>query len=105
MHGQHLTNHCDHVYWTTSSAVSPNTDTALEYKQLKLEPQIVQRVEGCSKEIGRLSREEFPKMMTESNTIHFIYPSEKPSDRKATYLGIVASFHPQRRYVGFFSLL
>ena len=48
MHGQHLTNHCDHVYWTTSSAVSPNTDTALEYKQLKLEPQIVQRVEGCS---------------------------------------------------------
>ena len=33
MHGQHLTNHCAHVYWTTSSVVSPNTGTALENTQ------------------------------------------------------------------------
>ena len=35
-------------------------------------------------------------MLTGTNTIHFIHPSDKPIDRKATYLKIVAELKPHK---------
>ena len=36
-------------------------------------------------------------MMTGSNTIHFIHPSQKLANRTATYLRIVANYRPQKK--------
>ena len=53
-------------------------------------------IRGCSKEIGRLTRGVHLRMMTGSNTIHFIHPSQKPANRTANYLRIVANYRPQK---------
>ena len=68
----------------------------MEYPQLILGDKAKHWIKGCSNEIGRLARGVHPQMMTDFNTIHFIHLSQKPSDRVATYLRIVASYRPQK---------
>ena len=52
-------------------------------------------IRGYSNEIGRLARGVHPRMMTGSNTVHFIYLSQKPANRTATYLRTIANYKPQ----------
>ena len=68
----------------------------MEYPQLILGDKAKNWIKGCSNESGRLARGVHPQMMICSNTIHFIHPSQKSSDRFATYLRIVASYRPQK---------
>ena len=46
--------------------------------------------------MGRLAQGVRPHILTGTNTIHFIHPSDKPTDRKATYLKIVAELKPHK---------
>ena len=46
--------------------------------------------------MGRLAQGVRPHMLTGTNTIHFIHPSNKPTNRKATYLKIVAELKPHK---------
>ena len=46
--------------------------------------------------MGRLAQGVRPHMLTGTNTIHFTHPSDKPTDRKATYLKIVAELKPHK---------
>ena len=84
------------AFFTANAVVDSTTGASLEYPQLKLGKEAKAWIKGCSNEIGRLARGIYPQMIIESNTIHFIYPSQKPSDRVATYLHIVSSFRPQK---------
>ena len=68
----------------------------MEYPQLKLGKEAKAWIKSCSNEIGRLARGVHPQMMTRSNTLHFIHPTQKPTDRVATYLRIVSSFRPKK---------
>ena len=52
-------------------------------------------IRGYSNEIDRLARGVHPRMMTGSNTVHFIYLSQKPANRTATYLRTIANYKPQ----------
>ena len=85
-----------HAFFTANAVLDPITGAALEYPKLKLGDNAKAWIRGCSNEIGRLARGVHPQMMTGSNTIHFIHPSQKPPDRTATYLRIVANYRPQK---------
>ena len=83
-----------HAFWTANSAVDKVTGEALEYSALKLGAESKKLIQSCSNEMGRLASDVLPHMKLGSKTIHFIHPSEKPSDRRATYLRIVAELKP-----------
>ena len=84
-----------HAFFTANAVLDPITGSALEYSKLKLGENAKAWIHGCSNEIGRLARGVHPQIMTGSNTIHFVHPSQKPPDRTATYLHIVANYRPQ----------
>ena len=65
----------------------------MEYPQLKLGKEWIKYYSNKS---GRLVRSVYPQMMTGSNIIYFIHPSQKPTDRVDTYLRIVSSFRPPK---------
>ena len=85
-----------HAFWTANSVVDKVTGEALEYSALKLGIDSKKWIQGCSNEMGRLASGVLPHMKSGSQTIHFIHPSEKPSDRRATYLRIVAELKPHK---------
>ena len=93
---QHNLNLPAHAFWTANTVVDPDTGASLEYKDLKLGEDSQQWLQGCSNEMGRLAQGVRPHMLTGTNTIHFIHPSDKPTDRKATYLKIVAELKPHK---------
>ena len=80
-----------HAFWTANSVIDPTTGASLEYAQLKLGADGVEWIHAASLEIGRLAQGIHPHMPTGSDTIHFIKHTDKPFDRKATYLRIVTS--------------
>ena len=81
---------------TANSVVDPFTGAVLEYKNLKLGPAAKLWIRGFSNEVDRLVQGGRPQILTGSNTIHFIHPSTKPVDRKATYCKIVVTFKPHK---------
>ena len=69
----------------------------MECPQLILGDKAKHWIKGCSNEIGRLARGVHLQMMTGSNTIHFIHPSQKTfRSSRYIYLRIVASYRPQK---------
>ena len=79
-----------------NTIVDPDTGASLEYKDLKLGENSQHWLQGCSNEMGRLAQGVRSHMLTGTNTIHFIHSFDKPTDRKATYLKIVAELKPHK---------
>ena len=102
---QSLANRCIHgslppeAFFTANSVIDPETGAALEYRHLRVGPNAKEWLQGASNEIGRLAQGLEPNMKTGSNTMHFIHHWEKPADRKATYLRVVAEIkaHKEER--------
>jgi hypothetical protein len=84
-----------HAFWTANAVFNPDTGVAEEYGKLKLGTNAQEWMRGCSKEIGRLAQGS-KEVAVGTNTMHFIRPSQKPADCKATYLHIVANYRPQK---------
>ena len=93
---QYSLNLPSHAFFTANAVLDPYTGATLEYPQLKLGKNVKEWIRGCSNEIGRLAREVQLRMITASNTIHFIHSSQKPANRTAKYLRIVSSYRPQK---------
>ena len=93
---QHAFNLPPHAFWTSTSVVDTNTGATLEYRDHKLGSQATQWISGTSNEIGRLAQRVKPHMLTSSDTIHFIHPSQMSSDRRNTYLRIVVELKPNK---------
>jgi hypothetical protein len=85
-----------HAYWTANSVVDPSTGISLEYSQLKLGADGAEWIQAATNEIGRLAQGVQPNMPTGTDTIHFIPHTDKPPDRVATYLRIVAALKPNK---------
>jgi hypothetical protein len=85
-----------HAFWTANAVVDPNSGAALEYSKLKISTEGAEWIQAAANEMGRLSQGVQPHMPTGTNTIHFIPHTEKPHDRKATYLKIVAAIKPHK---------
>jgi hypothetical protein len=86
-----------HAYWTANSVIDEATGALLEYAQLKLGADGEDWIAAAANKIGRLAQGVQPHMPTGTNTIHFIHPSEKPADRKGTYLRIVSALKPLKQ--------
>jgi hypothetical protein len=84
-----------HAFWTANAVFNPDTGVAEEYGKLKLGTNAQEWMRGCSKEIGRLAQGS-KEVAIGTNTMYFIRPSQKPADRKATYLHIIANYRPQK---------
>ena len=94
---QHNLNLPPQAFFSANSGVDSTTGASLEYPQLKLGDNAKNWIKGCSNEIGRLARGVHLEMMTGSNTIHFIHPSQKTfRSSRYIYLRIVASYRPQK---------
>ena len=92
----HTFNLPPYAFWTSNSVVDTNTGATLEYRDRKLGSQATQCIAGTSNEIGRLAQRVKPYMLTGSDTIHFIHPSQMSSDRRNTYLRIAAELMPNK---------
>ena len=68
----------------------------MEYKDLKSKPQAKEQIRSCSNELGQLAQDGKTRILTGSNTIHFIHPWEKPTPRQATYLRIISELEPYK---------
>ena len=83
---QHSPNLPPHTFGTTNSVVDSDTGVALEYKDLKLGPHAKEWTTGTSNEMSRLAQGVKTHILTDSNTIYFIHPSQIPSGRWITFL-------------------
>ena len=93
---QYILNLSTHAFWKANVMVDPVTGTSMEYNHLKLSSESKEWIQGCSNEMGRLAKGVRPHMRTRSNTMHFIHPSDKPTNRSATYLKIVCEKKPHK---------
>ena len=66
------------------------------YSALKIGSESKKWIQGCSNEIGRLASGVLPRTKSGSKMIHFIHPSKKPTDRRATYLRIIVELKPHK---------
>ena len=84
-----------HAYYSVNSIMCEETGAALEYCHLKISADSKLWLGSASKEIGRLDQGS-AAVKSETNTMHFIYPCNKPRGRKKTYINIVANIRPQK---------
>ena len=73
------------------AVIDPATGASLEYPALLRGPDSTKWEHGTSLEIGRLTQGCLPYTTKASETMFFIRHTEKPADRIATYLRIVAA--------------
>ena len=73
------------------TVIDPATGASLEYPALLRGPDSTKWEHGTSLEIGRLTQGCLPYTTKGSETMFFIRHTEKPADRIATYLRIVAA--------------
>ena len=85
-----------HAFWTANAVIDPNTGASLEYRHLRLGPDGEQWIKAAADEIGRLAQGVLPNMPTGTDTMHFIHHTDKPANRVATYLRIVAAEKPNK---------
>jgi hypothetical protein len=86
----------DPFYHQANAVVDPNTGASLEYRHLKAGPDSVKWLQAATNEIGRLTQGTGPDMPTGTDTMFFIKHTDKPSNKKATYLRIVAAHKPHK---------
>ena len=78
------------------SVVDPDTGAVLEYPALLRGTDGPKWENGTSLEIGRLAQGCLPHTTKGSDTMHFIKHTDKPYDRIASYLRIVAALKPNK---------
>ena len=76
--------------------VGPVTSASMEYKHLKLSSGSKEWIQYCSNKMGRIAKGVRQHMLMGSNTIHFINPYDKPTNRSATYLRIMCEKKPHK---------
>ena len=78
------------------AVVDPHTGATLEYSALLRGPDAAEWEHATALEIGRLTQGCLPHLSSGSNTMVFIPHTDKPADRVATYLRIVAELKPNK---------
>ena len=78
------------------AVIDPATGATLEYPALLAGPDGPKWEAGTSSELGRLAQGCLPHTTSGSDTMHFIRHTDKPHDRIATYLRIVAALKPNK---------
>ena len=78
------------------AVVDPHTGATLEYPALLRGPDAAEWGHATALEIGRLTQGCLPHQSSGSNTMVFIPHTDKPADRVATYLRIVAELKPNK---------
>ena len=81
---------------TVNAVVDPATGASLEYPQLLRGDDAPEWIHGTATEIGRLAQGHLPHTTSGSDTMFFIKHTDKPADRIATYLRIVAALRPHK---------
>jgi hypothetical protein len=79
------------IVWTANAVIDPSTGAMLEYAQLRKGEDADIWLRSFGNEIGRLAQGYAPYTKSGSDTLFFIAHSDKPADRKATYMRVVAS--------------
>jgi hypothetical protein len=85
--------------WTLHYAnvvIDPATGASLEYQQLLRGVHAPKWIHGTATEIGLLAQGHQPHTTSGSETLFFIPHYDKPSDRIATFLRIVAALRPHK---------
>ena len=63
-----------HIFWTTNSVIDSIIGASLKYIDLNLGPQAKKWILSCPNKLGQLAQGIKPRILTGSNTIHFIHP-------------------------------
>ncbi|KAI2490331.1 hypothetical protein MHU86_24250 [Fragilaria crotonensis] len=79
-----------------NAVIDPATGASLEYPALLRGPDAAKWEHGTSLELGRLTKGCLPYTTSGSETMVFIRHTDKPHDRVATYLRIVAALKPNK---------
>ena len=89
-----------HTEWLchyANAVVCPTTGASLAYPQLLKGDDAPEWIHGTATEIGRLlAQGHHPHTTSGSDTLFFIKHTDKPFDRVATYLRIVAALRPHK---------
>jgi hypothetical protein len=88
-----------HYEWLlhhANAVIDPATGASLEYPQLLRGDDAPEWIHGTATEIGRLAQGHHPHTTSGSDTLFFIPYHDKPADRVATYLRIVAALRPHK---------
>ena len=88
--------HLEWVFHYANAVIDPATGASLEYPQLMRGPDAPEWIHGTATEIGRLAQGHHPHTTSGSDTLFFIQHNDKPADRIATYLRIVAALRPHK---------
>jgi hypothetical protein len=81
-----------------NGVICPITGQNQEYRQLIQGPEKDKWIQGCTNELGRLllGIDPLKDGPSGTDTIQFIRHTDKPKDKKATYLRIVVDIRPQK---------
>ena len=74
----------------------PDTGKLVEYVDLRTSSEGARWEEACAKEWARLLQGLPPKYPTGRDTFKFIHRRDVPSNKKVTYLRVVANYRPQK---------
>ena len=91
--------HLEWIFHYANAVIDPATGASLEYPQLLRGDDAPEWIYGTATEIGRLAQGDHPHSNSGSDTLFFIKHTDKPSDRIATYLRIVAALRPQKNRI------
>ena len=72
-----------------NAVLDPTTGDLLELYQLLKTPEAKIWIYGAFDELARLAQGRKKRTIKGTNTIHFISPNQKPTNKKATYARIV----------------
>ena len=88
--------HAEWICHYANAVICPTTGASLEYLQLLKGDDAPEWIHGTATEIGRLAQGHHPHTTSGSDTLFFIKHTDKPFDRVATYLRIVAALRPHK---------
>ena len=84
-----LTHYCN-------SVIEPSTGDVLEYRHLIRGPDKATWTTSLANDLGRLAQGVGTRMKKGTNTIFFVKQSAVPSDRRVSYVRLVASMRPNK---------
>ena len=79
-----------------NAVLDPTTGDLLELRQLFKTPEYKLWKDVAFNELSCLAQDSKKRSIKGTNTIHFISPNQKPTNKKATYAQIVVRYGPQK---------
>ena len=79
-----------------NSVIEPSTGDVLEYRHLIRGPEKATWTTSLANDLGRLAQGVGTRMKKGTNTIFFVKQSAVPSDRRVSYVRLVASMRPNK---------